>query len=122
MFKVGDKVTSSKFNGIGEVVQIRNSGTYVTQVSTSGSYRSFTRDGRYFSDQPVSLFHVKEEIMGKVTVTIQVTKNFEITEAEQRLIQQLEDKKVVAISFIRKQYDCGLLEAKRICEAVWSTP
>ena len=122
MFKVGDKVTSSKFSGVGEVVQIRNSGTYVTKVSTSGSYRSFTLDGRYSVGESVCLFHVKEEIMEKVTVTIQVTKSFEITKAEQQLILDLVNDKIKAIKFIRAQYGLPLIEAKRICGAIWEAP
>lgn len=123
MFKVGDKVTSSKFSGVGEVVQIRNSGTYVTKVSTSGSYLSFTLDGRYSVGESVCLFHVKEEpTMEKVTVTIQVSKSFEITKSERNLILDLVNDKFKAIKFIRAQYDLPLIEAKRICGAVWSTP
>ena len=121
MFKVGDKVTSSKFSGVGEVVQIRNSGTYVTKVSTSGSYRSFTLDGRYHSSG-VCLSIPSGKIMEKVTVTIQEPKYLEITKAEQRLILSLVGHKAQAIIFARDQYDLPLIEAKRLCEAVWSTP
>ena len=122
MFKVGDKVTSPTFSGVGEVVQIRNSGTYVTKVSTSGSYLSFTLDGRYSVGESVCLFHVKEEIMEKVTVTIQVIKSFEITKAEQQLILDLVNDKIKAIKFIRAQYGLPLIEAKRICGAIWEAP
>ena len=60
--------------------------------------------------------------MEKITVTIQVTKLFEITKSEQQLILDLVNDKFKAIKFIRAQYDLPLIEAKRICEAVWSTP
>ena len=64
----------------------------------------------------------EESIMEKVTVSIKVTKSFEITKAEQELILDLVNDKFKAIKFIRAQYDLPLIEAKRICEAVWSTP
>ena len=65
----------------------------------------------------------KEESTGnKVTVTIKVTKDFEITKAERNLVLDLVNDKFKAIKFIRAQYDLPLIEAKRICEAVWSTP
>ena len=60
--------------------------------------------------------------MNKVTVTVQVSKSFEVTQAEQQLILDLVNDKVKAIKFIRAQYDLPLIEAKRICGAVWSTP
>ena len=65
----------------------------------------------------------KEESTGnKVTVTIKVSKSFEITEAERNLVLDLVNDKFKAIRFIRVQYDLPLIEAKRICGAVWSTP
>ena len=60
--------------------------------------------------------------MEKITVTIQVTKLFEITKSEQQLILDLVNDKFKAIKFIRAQYDLPLIEAKCICETVWSTP
>ena len=60
--------------------------------------------------------------MNKVTVTIQVTKSFEIAKAERNLVLDLVNDKIKAIKFIRAQYDLPLIEAKRICGAVWSTP
>ena len=61
--------------------------------------------------------------MEKITVTIQVTKSFEITKSERNLITDLsEGKRITAIKFIRAQYDLPLIEAKRICGAVWETP
>ena len=59
--------------------------------------------------------------MEKITVTIQVTKDFEITKAEQQLILDLVNDKFKAIRFIRAQYDLPLIEAKRICGAVWES-
>lgn len=122
MFKVGDKVTSPKFNGIGVVVAILWDAGYPIRVeNVDGCTYTFTLDGRY-SEAPVSLFHIKEEpTMEKVTVTVQVSKSFEITQAEQQLILDLVNDKFKAIKFIRAQYDLPLIEAKRICEAVWST-
>ena len=60
--------------------------------------------------------------MEKVTVTIQVTKYFEITKAERNLVLDLVNDKFKAIKFIRAQYDLPLIEAKRICGAVWEAP
>ena len=59
--------------------------------------------------------------MEKVTVAIQVTKSFEITKAEQQLILDLMNDKFNAVGFIRAQYDLPLIEAKRLCEAVWES-
>ena len=123
MFKVGDKVMASKFSGVGEVVAILWDAEYPIRVeNVDGCTCTFTLDGRYYSEYPVSLFHIKEEsIMEKVTVTIKVSKSFEITEAEQQLILDLVNDKVKAIKFIRAQYDLPLIEAKRLCEAVWES-
>ena len=124
MFKVGDKVTSSKFNGTGEVVAILWDVEYPIKVeNVDGCTYTFTLDGRYYLEYSVSLFHVKEEsAMEKITVTIQVSKSFEITKAEQQLILDLVNDKIKAIKFIRAQHGLPLIEAKRICGAVWSTP
>ena len=124
MFKVGDKVVcEDTFDGVGEVVNILYGPYPVIVKSPQREDFSFALDGRYFSDSPVTLKLVKEEsIMEKITVTIQVTKSFEVTKAEQQLILDLVNDKIKAIKFIRAQYDLPLIEAKRICEAVWSTP
>ena len=123
MFKAGDKVTCDQFDGVGEVVNILYGPYPVIVKSPQREDFSFALDGRYFSDSPVTLKLVKEEsIMEKITVTIQVTKSFEVTKAEQQLILDLVNDKIKAIKFIRAQYDLPLIEAKRICEAVWSTP
>ena len=123
MFKVGDKVTSPKFSGSGEVVNILHGPYPVIVENVDCCTYTFTLDGRYFADSSISLFHVKEEsVMEKVTVTIQVTKSFEITKAERNLVLDLMNDKFKAIKFIRAQHDLPLIEAKRICEAVWSTP
>ena len=119
MFKVGDKVTSPAFSGVREVVKIfPENMTFPLKVY--GGY-SFTLDGRHSLDQPVSLFHVKGNIMGKITITIQEPKYLEITEAEQRLILSLVRNKTQAIVFMRNQYDLPLIEAKRLCDAVWES-
>ena len=61
--------------------------------------------------------------MEKVTVTVQVTKSFEITKAERSLIVDLsEGKRITAIKFLFNQYKLTLAEAKSICEAVWEAP
>ena len=125
MFKVGDKVVcEDTFDGVGEVVNILYGPYPVIVKSPQREDFSFALDGRYFSDSPVTLKLVKEEsIMEKITVTIQVTKSFEITRVERNLIADLsEGKRITTIKFIRAQYDLPLIEAKRICEAVWSTP
>ena len=123
MFKVGDKVTSPKFNGIGEVVAILWDVEYPIKVeNVDGCTYTFTLDGRY-SESPATLKLVKEEsVMEKITVTIQVSKSFEITKAERNLVLDLVNDKFKAIKFIRAQYDLPLIEANRICESVWSTP
>ena len=127
MFKVGDKVICSRWVGIGEVVEIHPAASTVYQVivSVPGDSRhfSFTNDGRYCVGDAITLFHVKEEsIMEKVTVTIQVTKSFEITKADQQLILDLMNDKFKAIKFIRAQHDLPLIEAKRLCKVVWEAP
>mgnify|MGYP006338772777 CR=1 FL=1 len=58
MFKVGDKVTSPVFSGVREVIEIFPENVTTFPLIVYGGY-SFTLGGRYFLDQPVSLFHVK---------------------------------------------------------------
>ena len=45
-----------------------------------------------------------------------------ITDAEYRLIHNLEQNKVKAIKFIREQYNLSLYEAKQIVDTVLSQP
>lgn len=45
-----------------------------------------------------------------------------ITKAEYQLIHNLDQNKVVAIKFIRTQYNLGLYEAKQIVDTVHSQP
>lgn len=45
-----------------------------------------------------------------------------ITTAEYRLIRNLEAQKVLAIKFIREQYNLGLYEAKMIVDTVHQQP
>ena len=123
MFKVGDKVTCARFEGVGEVVEIVETiDTYPVKVMYGFSTFSFTRDGRYYVDSLVSLFHVKEEpIVEKVTVTIQVLKDFEITKAERNLVLDLVGLRPTAVEFIRRQYDLSFDDARSICKAVWES-
>ena len=124
MFKVGDKVTCARFEGVGEVVEIVETiDTYPVKVMYGFSTFSFTRDGRYYVDSLVSLFHVKEEpTVEKVTVTIQVLKDFEITKAERNLVLDLVGLRPTAVEFIRRQYDLSFDDARSICDKIWETP
>ena len=128
MFKVGDKVTCGRWVGVGVVTEIYPDSATVYQVivSVDGDSRhfSFTLDGRYCVGDRVTLKLYKEEsTMEKVTVSVRVTKSFEITQAERQLILDLmEGKRITAIRFIYGQYKLTLAEAKRLCEAVWEAP
>ena len=123
MFKVGDKVICARFEGVGEVVEIVETiDDYPVKVMYRFSKFSFTLDGRYYRVSPVSLFHVKEEsTMEKITVTIQVSKSFEITKAERKLVVDLLHTNISAILFIKNQYGLSLAEASQICDKIWES-
>ena len=59
--------------------------------------------------------------MEKVTVTIQITKSFEITEAERKLVVDLLHTNISAILFIKNQYGLSLAEASQICDKIWES-
>jgi ribosomal protein L7/L12 len=43
-----------------------------------------------------------------------------IKAAEYNLIQDLHDRKVTAIKFVRSQYGLGLYAAKAVCDTIWA--
>ena len=45
-----------------------------------------------------------------------------ITTAEYKLIRSMDDRKVLAIKFVKDQYSLGLYEAKQIVDTIFNEP